>query len=253
MARPPRLVVPDQPLHVIQRGNNRSVSFVAAEDYRYYGEVLCEASARARCAIHAYVMMGNHVHLLLTPADEGGPARMMQALGRRYVRYFNGRYARTGTLWEGRYRSTLVDSHSYFFACSRYIELNPVRARIVEHAAQYPWSSFHHNANGERDPLLTPHALYRGLGARPAERRAAYGALFEEHLGDDALGAIRRATNAGTVLGSAGSQAQTEAELRRRATRLPREGDRRSAAFRAAHSTSDRPMAREACVDEPGA
>jgi putative transposase len=232
MARMRRLVVPGQPLHVIQRGNNRAASFVGTGDFLHYKYFLRAASERAQCAIHAYALMGNHIHLLVTPADEHGPARMMQQLGRRYVRYFNACHARTGTLWEGRYRSTLIDSHHYFFTCSRYIELNPVRAGLVAHPEQYRWSSFHHNAHGARDPLLTPHALYRELGTRPLDQRTNYRALFATVIGADALDAIRRATNRGTVLGTTRFRSAIEEAAQRRVTRLARGGDRRSRAFR---------------------
>jgi putative transposase len=240
MARSPRLVIPGQPLHMIQRGNNRSMSFVATDDYLYYKTALRQASKRARCAIHAYVLMSNHVHLLVTPEDDGGPSRMMQAVGRRYVRYFNDRYARTGTLWEGRFRSALIDSHRYFFACSRYIETNPVRARITKLPALYPWSSFRYNANGEPDSLLTPHALYAGLGARAEERRGAYRALFDGNPGAEALDVIRHATNAGAVLGTERFRAQIEEALHRRLERLPHGGDRRSPVFQSARDADQR-------------
>lgn len=235
MPRPRRLVVPGQPLHVIQRGNNRAVTFNATLDYRIFKLLLRQESRRADCAIHAYVFMRNHVHLLLTPDDARGPARMMQAIGTRYVRYFNRRYARTGTLWEGRFRSTLVDSQRYLFACSRYIELNPVRAQIVDRPGLYAWSSFRHNATGEPDAILTPHPLYLALGARGAERRSAYRTMFAEELGPDALEAIRKATNSGAVLGTATFREQIEDALRRHPSRWPRGGDRRSASFLTSH------------------
>ena len=234
MARLPRLVVAGIPLHLIQRGNNRSATFCAAEDYRRYGAVLLGASRRFGCAIHAYVLMTNHVHILLTPADERGPARMMQTLGRVYVRYFNARYKRTGTLWEGRYRSTLVDSEHYFLACSRYIELNPVRARMVEHPSQYRWSSYRHNAFGKPDRLITQHAVYQALNTVPVIRQGAYRSLCERQLDQSALDAIRRATNRGTALGDAPFCQQVEALLKRPVTRLRHGGDRRSKSLRSA-------------------
>jgi putative transposase len=127
MPRSPRPVIPDQPLHIVQRGNNRMPTFCHGEDFSHYLRLLGETSSDVGCSLHAYVLMSNHVHLLVTPHDERGAARMVQALGRRYVRYFNERHGRTGTLWEGRFRSTLIDSERYFLACSRYIELNPER------------------------------------------------------------------------------------------------------------------------------
>jgi putative transposase len=180
MARKPRIIVPDVPLHITQRGVDRCATFISNDDFALYLWALREASVKAGCAVHAYVLMTNHVHLLLTPTDSTGPATLMRALGRRYVRYFNDRYRRTGTLWEGRYRSTIVDTDRYFFACSRYIERNPQRAELVESLDLYPWSSFHCNACGEIDPLITPHPLYAALGADQSVRCEAYRRLFEE-------------------------------------------------------------------------
>jgi putative transposase len=233
MPRVPRPVVPGQPLHLIQRGNNRAASFVGIADFQRYKQILREASDRTGCAIHAYVLMTNHVHLLVTPDCEKGPARMMQSVGRRYVRYFNDRYARTGTLWEGRYRSAVVDSQHYFLACSRYIELNPARAGIVAQPAEYPWSSFRCSAHGRADALITPHPLYLALGANPTRRQGSYRALFVGREDVEAVDAIRRATNAGTTLGSARYRAELEMALQRRLTRALHGGDRRSASFRA--------------------
>ena len=159
---------------------------------------------------------------------------MMQSVGLNYVRYFNHRYKRTGTLWEGRYRSTLIQSHSYFLTCSRYIELNPVRAQIAENPAAYQWSSFRHNAAGHADALVTPHPLYRTLGTGDRERQRAYLALLESHIDPGAYDAIRHATNAGIVLGNPAVRAQFETASQRRITRKSHGGDRRSALFHAA-------------------
>ncbi len=201
MPRSPRRVVPGQPLHVIQRGNNRVATFVSARDFDVYWHMLGDASRHAHCEIHAYVLMTNHVHLLLTPQDEHGPARLMQHLGRRYVQYFNDRRARTGTLWEGRYKSALIDSERYFFACSRYIEMNPVRAGLADEPATHRWSSFHCNALGGADDLITPHALYAALAARPATQQHLYRSMFEDVLHTDVIDEIRRSTNAGRSIG----------------------------------------------------
>ena len=149
MARLRRFALPGQPQHIIQRGNNREIIFAAEGDCRFYLDKLEEACRRFRCAVHAYVLMTNHVHLLMTPSDELGIGKVMQALGWVYVQYFNHTYGRTGTLWEGRYKSSLLDSEGYLLTCSRYIELNPVRAGMVGHPAEYPWSSYRHNALGE--------------------------------------------------------------------------------------------------------
>ena len=178
MARSARYFLPDQPLHVIQRGNNRSALFFAPDDYAQYRLWLAEAAAAYGCAVHAYVLMTNHVHLLLTPARAESLPRTMQSLGRRYVRYANDTYRRTGTLWEGRYRAAPIDSEAYFLACSRYIELNPVRARLAGRPEQFPWSSHRSNAFGEVNALLTPHSAYAVLGRSAAARQAAYRALF---------------------------------------------------------------------------
>lgn len=178
MARLPRLSLPGIPQHVIQRGNNRSACFFAEDDYRYYLDCLKDAVERYGVAVHAYVFMTNHVHLLLTPTDETGITRTIQTLGRRYVRYINQTYRRTGTLWEGRYQASLIDSDRYLLTCYRYIELNPVRAAMVETSEAYPWSSHRTNALGQPDPLLTPHPEYRRLGRTQAERQQAYQALF---------------------------------------------------------------------------
>jgi len=231
MARWPRLVVPGNPVHVIQRGNNRTPTFHSADDFERYRETLCDTSRRFGCAIHAYVLMTNHVHLLVTPDDERGLSRMMQTIGRRYVRYVNARNHRTGTLWEGRFKSAVVDSERYFFACSRYIELNPVRARMVDEPNRYRWSSHRHNAHGETDALIAPHMLYHALGSSPADRQVAYRALFRAPMEPQTLDGIRRATNRGVVLGGAGFCDRIEGMLGRRVSRLPHGGDRRRAAF----------------------
>ena len=170
MARRPRHVVPGQAIHLIPRGNNRQAMFFADTDYRFYHEALEDAAVRYTCAVHAYVFMTNHVHLLMTPSSEEGPSRMMQSVGRRYVRYVNTTYQRTGTLWEGRFRSAIVDSDQYLLTCSRYIELNPVRAGMMKPPQHYPWSSYRHNALGQRDSLLEMHSVFRRLGPDEAKR-----------------------------------------------------------------------------------
>jgi putative transposase len=178
-------------MHLIQRGNNRTAVFVDRADRELYLCALRDTSRRAGCAIHAYVLMTNHVHLLATPAETRSPALMMQALGRRYVRYFNDRHGRTGTLWEGRYRSRLIDSERYLLACSRYIELNPVRAGLAAVPAAYRWSSFRSNGEGAPDHVITAHSAYRALGMSWAERRSAYRALFALPLDAESIVAIR--------------------------------------------------------------
>jgi putative transposase len=221
MARVGRYFLPEQPLHVIQRGNDRQAVFFAEEDY-CHREWLGEAAAEARCAIHAYVLMTNHVHLLVTPGTAAGVPAMMQALGRRYVRHVNRTCRRTGTLWEGRYRATAIDSEAYLLACQRYIELNPVRARMAVDAAAYRWSSHAANAAGAADALLRPHPLYLAPGATAAERQAAYRALFAAALDDDFIAELRAATNGGWALGGERFHHQIAAALGRRVTPLPR-------------------------------
>src|SRR5574337_770254 len=172
MPRQRRLDLPGVPQHIIQRGNNRQPCFLREQDYRCYLSQLDEAAQAQGCRLHAYVLMTNHVHLLMTPEVVGAVARTMQCLGRRYVQYFNHTYRRSGTLWEGRYRATVIEDEPYLFACLCYIELNPVRAGMVKHPRDYLWSSYHANADGEPDELITPHRLYRALGRTDEERRA---------------------------------------------------------------------------------
>jgi len=222
MARLPRLFLPGQPIHAIQRGNNREPIFAAEEDYRYYLECLGKAAGEQGLAIHAYVLMTNHAHLLATPDSEDSLSKAMQSVGRRYVQYFNHTYQRTGTLWEGRYKSTLIQSSRYLLTCMRYIELNPVRADMVGHPADYPWSSYCANAQGEENALLTPHALYRRLGPTPVARQTAYRQLFRAQIPRDELEAIRNATNKAWVLGEGRFLQKVEALSQRRAAPLPK-------------------------------
>lgn len=218
MPRSPRLDLPGVPQHVIQRGNDRRPCFFAPYDFARYRFELRELSARHGCAVHAYVLMSNHVHLLVTADAPGGVSRLMQSLGRRYVRYVNDRHGRTGTLWEGRFKACLVDSESYVMACYRYIELNPVRAGIVAHPSDYVWSSYRTNAGSAVDPLVQVHACYTALGSTPAERRAGYSRLVAEGVEAIQVETIRRYTQRQHALGSAEFQAVVEAKLGRRAT-----------------------------------
>ena len=187
MPRPPRFLIPGLPQHVIVRGNNRDPIFIAEEDYSTYLEWLRSAAVKHGCAIHAYVLMTNHVHILVTPSTEHGLGKMVQMVGRYYVQYFNHQYRRTGTLWEGRYKASLIDSEQYLLTCQRYIEMNPVRANMVEHPAEYPWSSYLVNAGGKRSDMVTQHELYLQLGETAAERQLAYRALFNSGLLDNTL------------------------------------------------------------------
>ena len=232
MARLPRFVIPGQPQHVIQRGNNRDVIFITDEDYQFYLQKLGDACKKFDCDIHAYVLMTNHVHLLITPHSENGISKVMQYIGRYYVQYFNFQYQRTGTLWEGRYKSTLLDSESYLLTCSRYIELNPVRAGIVKDPAEYPWSSYHFNTLGEKNRLISPHPVYKALGVDNATCRANYLALFASHIPKAEIDKIRAATNKAWVLGNDRFKAKVEQLLSRQVQPKPRGGDRRSKSFK---------------------
>jgi putative transposase len=201
MSRPPRLILPAVPLHIIQRGNNRVACFAGTTDYLVYLTLLRKYAAETACHVHAYVLMTNHVHLLLSTGSRTGPSILMRRLGQHYVQYFNRRHGRTGTLWEGRFRSCLVDSERYLLICQRYIELNPVRARMVEAPEAYAWSSYRANAFGADDPVVTPHLVYTGLGMHDVDRRAAYRHLFFEDMSEQLLEEIRRCGNSSRPLG----------------------------------------------------
>ncbi len=194
MGRQPRLIVPDWPVHIVQRGNDRMVCFRGDSDYLVYLALLHMVSAKTGCAVHAYCLMSNHVHLLATPATSDACSIMMKALAQRYAYYFNRKYARTGPLWDGRFRSCLVDSGLYVLACYRYVELNPVRAGIVSHPEAYRWSSYAANAGSRMDPLITRHAEVSALAT------SAYIRLFGESLSTELTSEIREATNAGLSL-----------------------------------------------------
>jgi putative transposase len=174
MPRLPRLILPGQPQHVILRGNNRQAIFFSDHDREHMLATLAEVASQSQVALHAYVLMDNHLHLLASPAVAEGLSRMMQALGRRYVAWFNARHQRSGTLWEGRFRAGLVQGETYLLACMRYIELNPVRAGLCAQPEQWRWSSAAHHLGLRRDPLVTEHELYWSLGNTPFEREHAY-------------------------------------------------------------------------------
>lgn len=229
MARLPRFVLPGHPQHVIVRGNNRDPVFYTDEDYHFYLDKLQDAARKHQCDIHAYVLMTNHVHLLVTPHTEVGISKMIQMLGRYYVQYFNHTHGRSGTLWEGRYKASLIDSETYALTCYRYIELNPVRAAMVGHPAEYLWSSYRGNALGESDSLLTPHPLYLALGRTADRRQAAYRSLFEAHIDEKTLDDVRSSINKAWVLGSEHFKDKIATQLNRRASPLPKGGDRKSA------------------------
>ncbi len=233
MARLPRYVIPGQPQHVIQRGNNRQNIFLAETDYQFYLEKLGGAAKKCRCDIHAYVLMTNHVHLLVTPWAVNGIGNMMQMLGRHYVHHFNRGYGRTGTLWEGRYRATLIDSENYLLTCMRYIELNPVRAKhLVDHPSNYPWSSYHYNALGEEDALTTAHGEYLRLGTGEESRRSAYRKLFRAKIPNKTVDEIREATNKAWVLGGEAYKRMISKQIDRPLVSRGHGGDRKSDSYK---------------------
>lgn len=218
MARLPRPDLAGIPQHVVQRGNNRLPCFLDDGDRQRYLQCLRQALVRFGCHLHAYVLMNNHVHLLLTPGEAGAVSRLMHVFARNYAGLFNGRHGRTGTLWEGRYKACLVDSGRYFLACSRYIELNPVRAWMVAQPGDHPWSSHGANALGHADPLLTPHAEYLALGPDPSARATAYGALFTDAMPDPLVQEIRDYLQQQKALGTDRFRAWVEARTGRFAT-----------------------------------
>lgn len=215
MPRKVRAYLPGVACHVIQRGNNRDACFYGEQDYRYYLQLLLQNCRRYRVGLHAYVLMTNHVHLLLTPDDPIGISRVMQSLGRNYVQYINKTYRRTGTLWEGRYKASLVDSERYLLACYRYIEMNPVRAGMVQQPGEYVWSSFAANALGADNAELVPHPAYMALGATQSERQRCYLQQFSVELDEAVIGQIRLAASCSMPLGNSRFKAQIEAALQR--------------------------------------
>ena len=231
MARLPRFTIPGQPQHVIVRGNNRSEIFCAEQDYHFYLEKLQKSCEKHGMDIHAYVLMTNHIHLLATPHEETSISKAMQMTGRYYVQYYNHCYQRTGTLWEGRYKATLIDSATYLLTCMRYIELNPVRANMVNHPSDYPWSSYTYNALGLENAIVTPHGEYRRLGRTDEERQTAYRQLFKHHIPEEALEEIRNATNKAWALGSDRFKQRIQRQLDRRVEPLERGGDKKSVAY----------------------
>lgn len=216
MARLPRLVIPHQPHHVIQRGNDGQLVFRDIADYTFFLSRLKEASKQFKVAIHAYVLMPAHFHLLITPLDREGLGRMMQWMGRYYVPYFNRKYGRAGTLWQGRYKATVMDAERYLMPCCAYIELNPVRNDIVQAAEDYPWSSYQHHIGHKSDPLISDHPLYWSLGNTPFEREAAYKMLIEQGVNENDVRALTEATLKGWALGSEQFQVSLEKQTARR-------------------------------------
>jgi putative transposase len=221
MSRLPRLYIPGMPQLILQRGNNRNAVFTDDADFHQYRQHLREAAREAGVALHAYVLMPDHAHLLVTAPTEAAAGNMMQRLGRRYVRWFNDRHFRSGTLWEGRYRSTVLAPDYWLLPASRYIELNPVRNVLVASPEHYRWSSCRHHLGLEPDPLISDHALYWGLGNTPFDRQAAYRALLDAGSASDELDSLRYAAHRGWMLGQT-SVDNAEAVSNRRVAPLPK-------------------------------
>lgn len=221
MARLPRLDLPGIAQHVRQRGNNRLPCFLDDNDRRNYLDALGEALIGTDCRLHAYVLMENHAHLLLTPPEAGATGQLMQRLGRRYVRLFNARHGRSGTLWEGRYKACLVDSEHYLLRCARYIDLNPVRARMTANPCDYRWSSCAALCGLRQDGLLSLHPAQRALGHTPRERAGAYRALVNEAISQDELQSIGLYLQQQRAWGRDGFRAMVEATTRRFAAPRP--------------------------------
>lgn len=217
-----RLELPGIPQHITHRGVNRAAIFLDDDDYRDYLHALDQCARSKGVLVHGYVLMGNHVHLLVSTEIKGAVFQMMQSIGRRYVRSLNTKYRRTGTLWEGRYKSCLVDSERYFLTCLRYIELNPVRAALVDLAEDYPWSSVHHHLNLRSDNRITSHSCYLGLGGDTHERAAAYRSILTHAVSESDLVELRRHIQQERALGSPRFQAMVEKTLNRPASvRMP--------------------------------
>ncbi|TCS37266.1 putative transposase [Paucimonas lemoignei] len=216
MARLPRLVIPEQPHHIIQQGIDHQSIFRDDEDYAAFLKWLREGARQFKVALHAYVLMPDHVHLLASPSDAAGLGKMMQWIGRYYVPYFNQKYQRAGTLWQGRFRANVLDPDRYLLPCSRYIELNPVRAGLVSEPGAYAWSSCAHHIGAQSDPYITDHTVYWHLGNTPFEREASYKALMEQVLTDAEMQIIQGAVRKGWALGSEQYKSALERQSNRR-------------------------------------
>jgi putative transposase len=235
MPRRARIDVPGYPLHIVQRGHNRAACFLEPSGFELYLGLLNELHAKFGCSIHAFVLMTNHVHLLLTPETSGAASELLRRVNLRFVQSMNRTYGRTGPGWEGRFWSSVVESGRYLMTCQRYIELNPLRAGLVKSAETYPWSSFACNAFGSPCPFLTPHAEYMALGGNADRRRAAYRSLFLEPIGDDDLAAIRKSLRSSLPLGCEAFLRELEARTGR-PMRIQPLGRKRKARADAAHS-----------------
>ena len=216
MPRRSRIHLDGVPLHIVQRGHNRGACFFGEQDYHAYLGWLGEALQRGCCALHAYVLLTNHVHLLVTPGKASAISRLVMDVGRRYVQYINHTYGRTGTLWDGRYKSSLVQAETYLLLCQRYIELNPVRAGMVGDPADYRWSSYRANAFGEANALVSPHPVYLALGQGEVQRQAAYRDLFQTALDAAPIAELRMALNQNQPIGNARFYTEIEAMIGQR-------------------------------------
>lgn len=213
MPRKPRFIIPHVPVHIVQRGHSRNPVFFDDADYLAYLNWLKAGALRYKVAIHAYVLMTNHIHILATPTDVAGVTRMMQYVGRHYVPYINFTYGSSGSLWEGRYKASLVQDETYLLTCMRYIELNPVRANMVRSPAHYRWSSYRVNGQAKLDEVVTPHELYTALGKNAETRSEAYKSLFKAHVDSKDLDDIRKSLQTGTPLGNEFFKQKVEARL----------------------------------------
>ncbi len=222
MPRKTRMYLPGVPAHIVQRGNNREACFFCEDDYCFYKQVLAEGMKRYGVELHAYCLMTNHVHLLMTPKEEDSISRVIQHVGRQYVQYINKTYRRSGTLWEGRHKSSIIDAENYLLSSYRYIEINPVAASMVEKPEEYPWSSYHYNAIGKPDLLVTPHLVYRCIAGGVDKRLSVYCELFRYSLPDHELNEIRSCLTANQVLGSGCFRGQVEGMLGRKLGHLKR-------------------------------
>ncbi len=214
MPRKPRFFLPDVPVHIVQRGHSHEPVFFEDSDYQVYLGWLLEAAERYDCDIHAYALMTNHIHILSTPHETQGISRMMQYIGRYYVPYINHTYGTSGTLWEGRFKASLISDEQYLLTCMRYIELNPVRANMVNSPGHYRWSSYRHNAQGKADKLVTEHSLYTEIGGTKVTRCENYKGLFKTYIDDEQLQSIRAAWQTGTPLGNRYFQEKIERKLK---------------------------------------
>ena len=232
MARLPRVSISGVPQHVVQRGNNKQDCFFNAKDRGFYINKLHEACLTHDVKVHAFVLMTNHVHLLMTPYRNNGVSRVMQTLGRNYVRYVNTEYRRSGTLWEGRFKSSLVQTGEYLFAVYKYIELNPVRAGIVEHPKDYFWSSYHHNIGKREISVINAHPEYLALGDSPTQRAQCYQHLIESGLHTKTTKDISTCLNQAKIYGDSKFKEEISLNLKRKVQPLKHGGDRRSIIFK---------------------